>query len=210
MTSRPTILIATHNRGKLREIQAVVGELPVAWGTLDDYPDLPEAVEDARTFAENARLKAVYYSRCTGLWTLADDSGLEVDALNGAPGVHSARYAGLPTDAAANNAKLVAALRGVEPDHRTARFRCSIALADGDTILAVADGTIEGLIIDEPRGDNGFGYDPHFWVPSCAMTTAQMPPARKNKVSHRGRALAALRPKLITLLQQRQVPETGW
>lgn len=201
MTTHRSILIATHNPGKLKEIQAVMGDLPADWMTLDRYPDLPQPIEDADTFAANAALKAKHYGTLTGLWILADDSGLEVDALNGAPGVYSARYAGAPGSDAANNAKLIQALRNVEPQLRTARFHCSIALADGDTILASAEGTIEGLIIDDPRGHNGFGYDPHFWVPSCGMTTAEMPPARKNRISHRGRALAALRPRLVALLE---------
>lgn len=200
MRRRRSILIATHNPGKFKEIRALLHNVPAAWVSLEDYSEISQPVEDGETFADNAGLKATYYSRCTGLWALADDSGLEVDALDGAPGVLSARYAGLPSDDAANNAKLMKALHGIEPQRRTARFRCAIAVADGNTILTTAQGVIEGLLIDEPRGNNGFGYDPHFWVPSYGMTTAQMPPARKNKVSHRGRALAALHPRLLALL----------
>ena len=202
MTRRRSILIATGNPGKLREIQAVMGDLPVEWRTLKDFPDLAEPVEDAETFAGNAALKAIHYSQLANMLALADDSGLEVDALGGQPGVRSARYAGEPADDQANNAKLIDALRSVPPEQRTARFRCAIALADGDEVLATAEGFLEGVIVDEARGDNGFGYDPHFWVPSSGMTTAQMSPAVKNAISHRGQALAALRPRLEAVIEQ--------
>ncbi len=200
MTATTTILIATGNSGKLREIQAVMADLPVIFKSLADFPKFPPAVEDAETFAENAAQKATHYSRLTGLWTLTDDSGLTVDALHGAPGIHSARYAGQPTNTAANNAKLIDALQDVPPELRTARFRCAVALADGDRILAEASGVLEGRIVDQPLGHNGFGFDPHFWVPEFGMTTAQMPAEQKNRISHRGRALAALKPQIARLL----------
>ena len=200
MVGRRSILVATSNPNKLREILDVIGSLPVEWSTLADHPPMPEPVEDGDTFEANAAKKALHYAAHCGSWVLADDSGLEVDALGLAPGVHSARYAGDAQDAAANNAKLIAALAGVPLDRRTARFRCAIAVADGDRIIASASGAIEGVIIDEPRGKNGFGYDPHFQVPACGMTTAEMEPARKNAISHRGRALTELRPKLAVLL----------
>ncbi len=190
------LLIATTNPGKLREVRAMLEGLPVQVVTLDDYPNVPAAIEDQDTFEANARLKALHYARLTDCLTLADDSGLEVDALGGAPGVHSARYAGEACDQAANNAKLVAALSGVVPQRRTARFRCAMALARGDRILATAAGKIEGVIVDEPRGSNGFGYDPHFLVPDCGMTAAEMAPAQKNRISHRGHALQAIRPAI--------------
>ncbi len=194
------ILIATTNPGKLREIAAVMADLPVAWVGLPDLPVIEEPVEDGQTFAENARLKAQYYAQATGMWTLADDSGLEVDALAGRPGVHSARYAGEPGDDWANNAKMVGELTDMPADKRTARFRCAIVLAAPDAVLAEADGTIEGVIIDAPRGQNGFGYDPHFLVPSLGKTTAEIDPAHKNRISHRGNALRALRPALEACL----------
>ncbi len=194
------ILIATGNRGKLREIQAVLSGIRVVLKTLADFPGIKEAIEDGDTFAENAAKKARHYSRLTGLRTLADDSGLEVDALGGAPGVHSARYAGDGADDSANNRKLVSAIAGVDPPLRTARFRCAIAVADGDTIEATAEGSVDGRIIDDPRGENGFGYDPHFWIPEHGMTAAQMSPSLKNAISHRGRALEAIRPSLVRLL----------
>ena len=201
------ILIATGNPGKAREIEAVLGESrasPVApveihWKTLSDLPDpIHEPVETGDTFAANATLKSRYYARATGLWTLADDSGLVVDALDGAPGVFSARYADLPEGSSrrrrdeATNRKLIERLQGVPAEQRTARFRCVLALTDGDRVLATAEGAIEGRIIDEPRGEGGFGYDPHFLVPELGRTTAELRPDHKNRISHRGQALRAM------------------
>lgn len=200
MVAKRAILVATSNPHKLREILEVMSDLPVRWNTLSDLPAVPEPVEDGETFEANAAGKALYYAERGELWTLADDSGLEVDALHGAPGVHSARYAGPRQDSAANNARLIAALAGVPSERRTARFRCAIALAGEGRVLVSVSGMIEGVIVDEPRGTSGFGYDPHFYVPRFGMTTAQMEPAAKNAVSHRGLALAALRPKLADLL----------
>jgi XTP/dITP diphosphohydrolase len=136
----------------------------------------------------------------TACWTLADDSGLEVDALGGDPGVYSARYAGPDCNDAANNARLVRELAGVPLEQRTARFRCVITLAGPGEVLATASGSVDGLIVDDARGTNGFGYDPHFFVPEYGMTTAQMPPEHKNRISHRGRALRAIRPTIEQLL----------
>ena len=200
MVAKRAILVATSNPHKLREILEVMSDLPVRWNTLSDLPAVPEPVEDGETFEANAAGKALYYAERSEWWTLADDSGLEVDVLHGAPGVHSARYAGPRQDSAANNARLIAALAGVPSERRTARFRCAIALAGEGRVLVSVSGTIEGVIVDEPRGTSGFGYDPHFYVPRFGMTTAQMEPAAKNVVSHRGLALAALRPKLADLL----------
>lgn len=189
----PEILVATRNVGKLREIRQLVADCPLICRGLDEFPELGDVAETGVTFAENARLKALHYAAATGLDTLADDSGLEVDALGGAPGVFSARYAGSPKDDAANNRKLVAALARVPAEQRTARFRCALALARGDTIVLEAAGTLEGRIIAEPRGDNGFGYDPHFLVPHLERTVAELPADQKNALSHRGQALRALR-----------------
>ncbi len=201
MVGVDSILVATGNSGKLREVAAVLGDLGIGFITLADVGDLPEAVEDQSTFEGNAALKAVHYSRLTGRWTLADDSGLEVDALDGRPGVYSARYAGPQRDDLANNAKLIADLATVGPQNRTARFRCAMCVASRDTILAAASGTFEGMIIDETAGENGFGYDPHFFVPEFQMTCAQMQPELKNRISHRGQALRALAESLRPLLQ---------
>ena len=200
MNEPPTLLIATSNRGKLREVRGVLGDLAIRLRALDEFPAIEAPVEDEETFAANARIKAIYYARHRGGWALADDSGLEVDALDGAPGVYSARFAGLPCDDRANNAKLIAALRDVPALRRTARFRCAIAVADGRGVLAEASGLIEGVIVDTARGDNGFGYDPHFFVPELGKTTAELEPAMKNRISHRGRALAAIRPELERIL----------
>jgi len=227
--TRP-ILLATGNPGKLREVQVVLADYDVPVIGLSDLPQLPEAVEEGPTFVANAEAKARHYARLTNHWALADDSGLEVDALDGAPGVYSARYAtqprrGLSEDSAlgrtasddseparaspdaerndaANNARLIAELAGVPPERRSARFRCALSLADGDRILATASGVIEGRIIDVPRGSNGFGYDPHFLLPDRNLTTAELPPEEKNRISHRGQALRAIAPLLACLLAE--------
>lgn len=202
MVAGAIILIATTNPGKLREAKGILAGLPLRITTLNEHPSLPEPIEDAETFEGNAKLKALHYVRLTACWTLADDSGLEVDVLGGEPGVHSARYAGPAHDDAANNARLIQKLAGVPPQDRTARFRCVVALArpGGSEVLATASGVVEGLIIDEPRGANGFGYDPHFLVPEYGVTTAEMAPEQKNRISHRGQALRAIRPAIERLL----------
>ena len=165
---------------------------------------MPEVVEDADTFAGNATKKAREVSAATGLPALADDSGLEVDALGGAPGVYSARYAGDAHDDAANNAKLLAALAGVPAERRTARFRAVLALADvrgplGATGAITADGACEGVILDAPRGTGGFGYDPLFFAPELGMTFAEAGTGTKSQLSHRARAMPRSKPKLLRL-----------
>lgn len=200
MTGPRAILLATTNAGKLREVRAVLADLAVELTGLSDHSPVAEAVEDADTFEGNARIKALHYARLIGGWALADDSGLEVDALGGAPGVYSARYAGVPGDDAANNARLVGELRGVPREQRTARFRCVLALADPKEVRAVTSGTIEGVIVDEPRGENGFGYDPHFLVPELNKTTAELRAEKKNAISHRGQALRAMRAVIERLI----------
>lgn len=202
MNTTPKLLLATHNAGKVREVRQMTANSGLLWYGLDDFPQAPEAVEDGATFADNARKKAQHYAAATGLCALADDSGLEVDCLGGAPGVWSARYAGVPHDDAANNRKLVAALAGVPPEKRAARFRCAMAFAvpdnsaGGARIVAETAGTVEGQVIDEPRGANGFGYDPHFLISALGRTTAELPPEEKNARSHRGQALRAMLPKI--------------
>jgi XTP/dITP diphosphohydrolase len=190
------VLLATRNAGKLREIRALVAASTLAWHGLDEFPDAAEPEETGRTFAENARLKALYYAERTGLPTLADDSGLEVDALGGLPGVDSAYFAGRPRSDAANNRKLVAALAGVPREKRSARFHSHMAfVCDGRVVLDSA-GAVEGLILDEPRGAGGFGYDPHFLVVEMGRAMAELAPAEKNAISHRGRALRAILPRI--------------
>lgn len=188
------LLLATKNPGKLRELQEIAAPMPLLWRSLAEFPHIPDALETGATFAENARLKALHYSAATGLPTLADDSGLEVDYLGGAPGVHSARYAGPQQDSAANNRKLLAALAGVPPQQRTARFRCSMAFAQPGEILAESTGVLEGRIADAPRGAGGFGYDPLFVLPELNLTTAELTPQQKHAISHRGQALRAMLP----------------
>lgn len=198
--SKASILIATTNHGKLREFQALLSGLRLQLENLDDHPTLPEVVENADTFEGNARLKALHYARLTGRWTLADDSGLEVDALGGRPGVYSSRYAGPGGDAAANNAKLIRELSGVPQERRSARFICVAVLAEPSDVLATAFGRWEGVIVDEPRRHHGFGYDPHFLVPHYGITSAEMSPEQKNRLSHRGQALRAIRAEIERLL----------
>lgn len=193
------ITIATSNPHKVDEISATLGLLGITCVALG-RTDIPEPEEDGATFEENARIKAVAYAHALGETVLADDSGLEVDALGGAPGVHSARYAGIGATREerdrANNAKLLAALEGVPDALRTARFVCvlSIARADG-TIVAESRGTFEGVIGHGPRGTNGFGYDP-LLILEDGRTSAELSSVEKNARSHRGNALRLLVPKL--------------
>ncbi len=192
------LIISSYNPGKIREIRQVLGELPVRIAGLDEFPGIPEPEEHGATFAENARDKALYYAAATGRWCLADDSGLVVDALGGEPGVRSARYAADrcgsdKTDRdgidRANNAKLLEKLQNIPDEKRTARFVCHLALAEPGRIIVETFDTIEGVIARRPSGENGFGYDPLFFVPEFGCTTAQLPPEKKNEISHRGKAV---------------------
>lgn len=187
------LLIATHNRGKLREYQELFGGLPLDLVTLDDAGIHEDVEENGATFAENARLKALTYARESGLLTLADDSGLEVDALGGDPGVYSRRYAGENKTDAERNAYLLEKLKGVTPDRRTARFRCAIAIASPGGEVWESNGTCEGVITNAPRGTNGFGYDPLFLFPQSGLTMAELPSEEKNRISHRARAAVGAR-----------------
>jgi XTP/dITP diphosphohydrolase len=195
------LFIATTNTGKLREYQRLLADLPVTLRSLVDLPhSLPEVDETGATFEANALLKAHAYSAQLGQAVLADDSGLMVDALDGAPSVQSARYA--PT-AEARNAKLLAALKDVPLEQRTARFVCVAAVvipcSDG-ALTATAEGRLEGRIAFEARGTNGFGYDPIFLLPD-GRTVAELAPAEKDAISHRGKAIAKLKPILLTMLR---------
>ncbi|MCL4078757.1 XTP/dITP diphosphatase [Coriobacteriia bacterium Es71-Z0120] len=192
------VVVASTNEGKVREIRHVLE--PLGWDVVraaDLGAEALEVEETGSTFLENALLKARAYAEHFGCVALADDSGLEVDALGGAPGVRSARYAGEPSDDAANNAKLLAELADVPAGERTARFRCVVALVWPDGRVLAADGVCEGAIGFEPRGSGGFGYDPLFW-PAAApgRTMAELSPAEKSAISHRGSALRALRAAL--------------
>lgn len=198
------LLVATNNPGKVREYEELLAGLRVPWEvTFPAREALSlEVNESGGTFEENATIKALAYAKASGLLTLADDSGLEVDALDGAPGVHSARYAGPEASDADRYRKLLDALMGVPTGKRAARFRCVVAVAQPDGIVRTADGTCEGKIGYEPRGDHGFGYDPIFIVAGYGgRTLAELPPAVKNRISHRARALAAARPILARFLE---------
>ena len=202
--TRP-LVFATRNKGKLVELRELLAGIQVL--AIDEVGvAVPEVVEAADTFAGNAAKKAREVSAATGLPALADDSGLEVDALGGAPGVFSARYAGEPHSDSANNAKLLAALEGVTK--RSARFRAVLALADvagplGSEILT-ADGTCEGTILTAPRGTGGFGYDPLFFAPELGMTFAEAGVGSKSELSHRARAMRAIKPRLLSYLASLQ------
>ncbi|HVH26817.1 MAG TPA: non-canonical purine NTP pyrophosphatase [Vicinamibacterales bacterium] len=188
----PRLLVATTNRGKLAEIAGLLEGIPFELRTLADFPDLPAPEESGRTFEDNARAKALYYSAATGELTVAEDSGLEVDALDGAPGVESARYGGADSSYPEKFARLYAALRARRGLDSPARFVCALALAGEGRVLFEARGVIEGRIADEPRGAGGFGYDPIFFYPPFGMTLAEAAD-RKSLVSHRAQAFRALK-----------------
>jgi XTP/dITP diphosphohydrolase len=204
------ILVATTNAGKLAELSQMLDDLSsdIRWLSLRDYPGVSEVVEDGQTFTENARKKALGYAAATGLWTLADDSGLVIDALNGAPGVYSARFAADESSSTdrrtldvANYEKVLRLLKDTPPAQRTARFVCHLTLATPDRVLIEADGTVEGVITEAPSGTNGFGYDPVFYIPSLGRTVAQLEDEQKNQVSHRGSAIRHLKPLLLNFLR---------
>jgi XTP/dITP diphosphohydrolase len=194
----PRLLIATTNRGKLQELLPLLVDLPLRLITPHELGLLLAVEETGTSYAENARLKAEAFAQASGLLTLADDSGLEVDALGGAPGVYSARYAGGNATDAERRARLLGALREV-PAPRPARFRCVIAIAQPDGTTTYFEGVCEGEILLEERGTHGFGYDPLFFVPDYGCTMAELPPAVKNQLSHRARAAQAARPFLHKL-----------
>lgn len=186
-------VVATRNRGKLRELGPLLAGLGLELATIDELAPDAELREDGDTFEANALAKARQAAAATGLPAIADDSGLEVEALAGAPGVHSARYAGLPSDDARNNGKLLAALAAVPAGARGARFRCVAAFVDPARGLEIVrSGDCAGEILTAPRGSDGFGYDPLFLVPSLGRTMAELPLAEKNQLSHRAAAFNAL------------------
>jgi len=198
------ILIATTNPGKIAELSAML-DADVQWVNLSDFKGIGEIKEDGQSFAENARKKAIGYSKATGLWTIADDSGLVIDALGGQPGVKSARFSGAKDKERTlidhkNIAKVLKLLEGVPKENRTAKFVCCLCLAGADEVLIETQGSLEGLIIDRETGTNGFGYDPIFFVPKLNKTVAQMDADEKNAISHRGNAIRKLRPLLNELL----------
>lgn len=200
--SAPALVVATGNRGKLREIQTILGDLRVVWRTLAEHPGvaLPEEGDD---YTANAKAKALAAARGSGELAIADDSGLEVDGLSGRPGPHSARYGGPGLDDAGRVAHLLEEMRGLTGEARRARFVCVAALATPEGQVASAEGRCEGRILEAPRGEGGFGYDPVFWSAELEQPMAELPEATKNRISHRAHAFAALRPRLEAALRER-------
>ena len=201
------ILIATTNPGKVAELRAML-EADVEWLSLKKFPNIAEIEEDGRTFTENACKKALGYAKATGLWTIADDSGLVIDALDGGPGIESARFSGEKSNQSdktlvdhRNIAKVLRLLEGVPEKKRTARFVCSLCVASPDEILIETQGQLDGIITEKEMGENGFGYDPIFFVPNLNKTVAQLTSEEKNAVSHRGNAIKKLKPLLEKLLK---------
>ena len=188
---KTVLVLATSNPNKIREISALLPGTSLA--TLDAWPDVTTPEETGRTFEENARQKALYYAAATGALVVAEDSGLEIDALGGAPGVESARYGGVETSYPQKFARLYDALAGTASPDRTARFVCALALAHGRDLIVETRGTVEGCIAPEPRGAGGFGYDPIFFYPPYGRTLAEATDDAKAAVSHRGKAFRALR-----------------
>jgi XTP/dITP diphosphohydrolase len=195
------LLVATRNEGKLREIRELLAPDGVLAVGLAELPSAPEVVEDGATFSENARKKAVALMTATGLPTLADDSGLTVEALGGRPGVHSARYAGEGATDAENNGKLLRELERLPSSSRRAAFVCAMVLALPQGGELSAEGRLEGRILESPLGSGGFGYDPLFFVEEEGRTLAEMEVSEKNRLSHRARALGALRLRMLAALR---------
>jgi XTP/dITP diphosphohydrolase len=195
------IVIGTHNYKKREEIRDILNGIPVTLLDLDDFENPPDVIEDGFTFEENAVKKALKLARFCKMYVMADDSGLEVDALDKRPGVYSSRYCGEDTGYEEKCLRLLAELEGVPFEKRTARFRCAIALAEPDKLQFVVEASCEGLIDTEARGKNGFGYDPVFYVPEYKRTIAELGPEVKNRISHRALALGLFRKSLIEIIK---------
>lgn len=191
--SIPELVVASRNQRKIEEIRQILADLPLKVVGVAEIADLPEIVEDGRTFKANAVKKAVETAKALNRMAIADDSGLTVDVLNGEPGVLSARYAGVHGNDQANNEKLLLKMRDVPWEKRNAQFHCVIALAEPDGNVTVCTGVCEGKIGYQPRGTNGFGYDPLFVIPEYGQTFAELGPEIKNQISHRAKALAQLK-----------------
>ena len=202
MLRRQTLVLATHNPDKQAEMNAVLSDLGLDVIGLDQYPEIDDIPENGTTLLENALIKARAVHLKTGFPALADDTGLEVDALHGVPGVYSARFAGEDATYQDNVKKLLSVMAGVSKQNRTARFRTVVALIDSDTELWT-EGIIEGLITREQRGAGGFGYDPIFEAADTGKTFSEMSAAQKNEISHRARALQKMRKKLITVFEEK-------
>ncbi len=196
------ILVATRNPGKFQEFKNFFKDLPIELLSLRDFPELKKIDEPYQTFEENARHKAIICYQQTGLPTLADDSGLEVEALGGAPGVRSARFAGENATDQENNQKLLGLLKGLKQEKRKARFVCVLALAVSEKEIEMVRAETQGIILESPRGEKGFGYDPIFYYPPSGKTFAEMEPEEKLKVSHRGKALVKMREIILHRLRE--------
>lgn len=194
------LLVATKNQGKLREIRELLKEFDLKVTSLSDYPDCPDIVEDGKTFKANAVKKATVIGKHTGKLTLGEDSGLQVKALGNKPGIYSARFSDPNATDEKNNDKLLASLKNVPLSKRQARYRCFVALSDGEKLVGVVDGSCAGLITKERRGNNGFGYDPLFLIARHNKTFGELDPAIKAKISHRARALKKLKVLLAKYL----------
>lgn len=194
------LLVATTNKGKLREIKELLKDFDLKITSLADYPDAPEVIEDGKTFSQNALKKAATIALYTNKLTLGEDSGLEVKALDNRPGIYSARYAGPEATDKKNNLKLLRALRGIPLKKRQARYRCFAALVDGHGIIDVVDGRCGGLIALRAKGANGFGYDPLFYLPRYKKTFGELDPAIKSTISHRARAFKKVKASLTKYL----------
>lgn len=195
------MIFATGNMGKMKEIKAILGDIGEEILSMKEAGIDMDIVEDGSTFEENAIIKAKAVMERTGQLALADDSGLEIDALNKEPGIYSARYMGEDTPYEIKNSNLIERMKGVKGKDRSARFVCVIAAAFPDGEIITTRGTIEGVIAEEPAGENGFGYDPIVYVPEYGMTTGQMNPDAKNAISHRGKALTAMK----KILEERKI-----
>ena len=197
---RPPVILATRNPAKAREIAAIYARLDLELRSLADYPEIPEIREEGATYAENAAAKARAAALRTGLVALADDSGIEVDALGGTPGVHSARFLGPSATDGERNARILSLLEGIPGEHRTARYRAAVAIARPNGTVRVFEGICEGWVAAAPRGTAGFGYDPIFVLEGAEQTIAEIPIEVKNRISHRARALRAAEPYLREVL----------
>lgn len=196
------IVLASGNKGKLKEFNHILNDLQVEVVPQSNF-DVVDAEETGLSFVENAILKARHAAKATGLPALADDSGLEVDALAGAPGIYSARFSADGATDQTNNALLLDKLSGLAPKQRTARFRCVLVFmrSASDPTPLICQGTWEGTILEQPCGENGFGYDPLFWIPELSKASAQLAPEQKNKLSHRGQAVALLKQTITPYLK---------
>jgi len=195
--TEPVLVVASKNQHKVEEIKAILADLPIIVKGAAEIADLPEIVEDGRTFTANAVKKALETAKALNLPAIGDDSGLVVEFLNGEPGIHSARYAGIPTNDQRNNEKLLYKMQDVPWEKRDAHFECVIAYAEPNGEVEICTGVCRGRIGYQPRGDNGFGYDPLFIVPEYDKTFAELDAEVKNKISHRAKALSQLRSILI-------------